>query len=88
MITLTKEEHAKMLCSAESTFIAKCLSANERLRRGEDINNLWKPISVAFCNLISLKHYDTGEFEAPEYFNVSDPTHVTESYSNVNTINT
>lgn len=88
MITVQKTEHELMVASAEATLIAKCLSANERMKQGEDIHKLSTPISVAFCNLVALEHYDTGRFESAEYFNVMDPTHISASFSNVNTINT
>lgn len=88
MITITKQEHENMVASAEATLIAKCLSANSAMKRGEDVAALSKQLSVAYCNLISLENYKTSEFNPEEYFNIMDGYFVSKSYSNVNTVNT
>lgn len=88
MITVTQQEHKDMVASAEATLIAKCLNALCSLKKGEDVDVLSQPISVAYCNLISLEVYKTSEFDPESYFNVMDPTHLSGSFSNVNTINT
>lgn len=87
MITLTQQEHLDMVASAEATLIAKCLSVECSLKKGGDIDEHAQSLSVAYCNLISLEHYDTGKFEPAEYFNIASPDDVSGMYANVNTIN-
>lgn len=86
MITLTKEEHSVALATAEATFLVKAYDACQELKRGEDIDRISTPLGVAYCNLLLLENYKTGEFDPAEYFNVVSPYGASKSFSNVNNI--
>lgn len=88
MITVSQQEHLNMVASAEATFIEKALAVECLLKKGADVADHVQPLSVAYCNLVALEHYQTGRFEPAEYFNVASPDNVSEMYANVNTINT
>lgn len=88
MITVTKQEHIEMVASAEATLVAKALSINEQLKRGQDIQKSSIPLAVAYNNLLALRHYKTGDFDPAEYLNVQTPADVANNFSNVNTIET
>lgn len=84
MITVKKEEYNSLVASSENILVSKCKLALDKLKKGEDIDNV--SLSVSYCNLITLRGYKTSEFNPEEYFNVLDPVHVVKSYSNINSI--
>lgn len=88
MITVTKSEHELMVSAAEATLMVKAYSACQLLKKGEDIDRLSQPLSVAYCSLVSLENYRTGNFDSAEYFNVISPYGASKSFSNVNSIYT
>lgn len=86
MITVTKEEHEKLVVSAEATLMAKAWSALCDMKAGVSVSEVYQGLAVAHCSLETLEHYHTGSFDPAEYFNIISPANVVGVYSSVNTI--
>lgn len=86
MITVTKQEHEKLVASAEATLMVKAWAALCDMKSGVDVSKVSQGLAVAHCSLSTLEHYDTGEFNPEEFFNVLSPADVVGVYSSVNTI--
>lgn len=88
MITVTKTEYENMVASAEATLMVKASAINEQLKNGANIEDTAIPLAIAYCNLMNLERYMTGDFNPESFFNINSPYNTSKSYSNTNTIDT
>lgn len=70
MLTLTKTEHESIVDQAVQSLSAEGKATLKDIKRGADVHDRAKHFRNLNSLLYSLEYYQTGEFQAEEYFNV------------------